>query len=143
VREARPGDRYLLCTDGLTGPVGDRDTLSLALQIEDPQSACDHLVELALRGGGPDNVTVIVADVLAGNGAAAAPVVAGAAAQAAHRIPDSLGGPAAVRARTAEVPATAAVHAIRPCRPARPSRPPRRQAGRPVLAVGCAGRSWG
>jgi protein phosphatase len=136
VREARPGDRYLLCTDGLTGPVGDRDTLSLALQIEDPQSACDHLVELALRGGGPDNVTVIVADVLAGNGAAAAPVVAGAAAQAAHRIPDSLGGPAAVRARTAEVPPPAAVQADPPV-PSGPAEPaPATAGGRPVARRG-------
>ncbi|MCW2681462.1 MAG: protein serine/threonine phosphatase, partial [Frankiales bacterium] len=76
VREVRQGDRYLLCTDGLTGPVGRLETLQEALGIEDPQETCDRLVQLALRGGGPDNVTVIVADVVAGNGhRTSAPVV--------------------------------------------------------------------
>ena len=63
VREARAGDRYLLCSDGLSGSVSEqtiRDTL-----IEgDPETAAQALVELALRGGGPDNVTVVVADVV-------------------------------------------------------------------------------
>ena len=101
VREARAGDRYLLCTDGLTGPVGRLETLQEALDIPDPQSACDRLVELALRGGGPDNVTVIVADVVDG-GAAGAPVVAGAAAHATPSLPEPVGDSAAARARTAE-----------------------------------------
>ncbi|MDT4935295.1 MAG: family protein phosphatase, partial [Pseudonocardiales bacterium] len=61
IREAREGDRYLLCTDGLTDVVST-DTLLETLRIRDPQEAADRLVELALRGGGPDNVTVIVAD---------------------------------------------------------------------------------
>jgi protein phosphatase len=80
IREAREGDRYLLCTDGLTDVVST-DTLHETLQIPDPQEAADRLVELALRGGGPDNVTVIVADVLqAGPGDFAddVPVIAGA-----------------------------------------------------------------
>ncbi|GLZ41308.1 protein phosphatase 2C domain-containing protein [Actinokineospora sp. NBRC 105648] len=63
VREARPGDRYLLCSDGLSGPVS-HETLSEAIQIPDPQECADRMIELALRGGGPDNVTVIVADVV-------------------------------------------------------------------------------
>ena len=98
VREARPGDRYLLCSDGLTGPVADLDTLLEGLRLEDPQAACDRLVELALRGGGPDNVTVIVADVVDG-GAAGAPVVAGAAAKADPRLPDGLGALSTGQAR--------------------------------------------
>jgi len=101
VREARPGDRYLLCTDGLTGPVGSLDTLQEALQVADPQASCERLLELALRGGGPDNVTVIVADVVDGSGAAAAPVVAGAAAQNGASLPAQVGDSAASRARTA------------------------------------------
>ena len=68
VREVRAGDRYLLCTDGLTGPVGRLETLQEALELPDPQESCDRLVQLALRGGGPDNVTVIVADVVEGDG---------------------------------------------------------------------------
>ena len=63
IREARAGDRYLLCSDGLSDVVST-ETIAETLRIEDPQEAADRLVELALRGGGPDNVTVIVADVV-------------------------------------------------------------------------------
>jgi protein phosphatase len=63
IREARDGDRYLLCSDGLSDVVS-AETIADAMQIEDPQESADRLVELALRGGGPDNVTVIVADVI-------------------------------------------------------------------------------
>ena len=62
MREARAGDRYLLCSDGLSHPVS-HDTVLEALQIEDVNESADRLIELALRGGGPDNVTVVVADV--------------------------------------------------------------------------------
>lgn len=63
VREARVGDRYLLCSDGLSDPVS-HDTIHEALQIPDVVDSADRLIELALRGGGPDNVTVVVADVV-------------------------------------------------------------------------------
>jgi protein phosphatase len=63
VREARSGDRYLLCSDGLSGVVS-AETLADALTIPDPQDCSDRLIELALKGGGPDNVTCIVADVV-------------------------------------------------------------------------------
>ena len=103
VREVRVGDRYLLCTDGLTGPVGRNETLQEALSIADPQESCDRLVQLALRGGGPDNVTVIVADVVDGNGhRSSAPVVAGAAAASPQAPPEGIADTAAARARTAE-----------------------------------------
>jgi len=103
VREVRVGDRYLLCTDGLTGPVGRLKTLQEALQIPDPQESCDRLVQLALRGGGPDNVTVIVADVVdSGSGRSSAPVVAGAAAESPQAPPEGIDSSAAARARTAE-----------------------------------------
>jgi protein phosphatase len=80
IREARAGDRYLLCTDGLSDVVS-ADTIRQTLQLSDPQESADRLVELALRGGGPDNVTVIVADVvelLGGEVADDMPVVGGA-----------------------------------------------------------------
>ena len=103
VREVRAGDRYLLCTDGLTGPVGRNETLQEALEIDDPQQSCDRLVQLALRGGGPDNVTVIVADVVDGNSLrSSAPVVAGAAAESPQPPPEGIADSAASRARTAE-----------------------------------------
>lgn len=103
VREARPGDRYLLCTDGLTGPVGRLETLQEALDLSDPQVSCDRLVELALRGGGPDNITVIVADVVDSTGRPAGePVVTGAAAESPQAPPPGAAQSAASRARTAE-----------------------------------------
>ena len=103
VREVRAGDRYLLCTDGLTGPVGRKETLQEALQIPDVQESCDRLVQLALRGGGPDNVTVIVADVVdAAHLGTAPPVVAGAAADAPQAAPDGIADSSAARARAAE-----------------------------------------
>ena len=52
VREARSGDRYLLCSDGLSGVVS-AETIADALTIPDPQSCADRLIELALKGGGP------------------------------------------------------------------------------------------
>ncbi|MCO1658014.1 PP2C family protein-serine/threonine phosphatase [Pseudonocardia humida] len=64
IREARAGDRYLLCSDGLSGVVSD-ETLQDTLQAyRDPRECADRMIELALRGGGPDNVTCIVADVV-------------------------------------------------------------------------------
>jgi serine/threonine protein phosphatase PrpC len=81
MREAREGDRYLLCSDGLSGVVSE-ETLAEALKDPDPQSTADRLIELALRSGGPDNVTVIVADVIDDGGRGGAlmePVVDGAA----------------------------------------------------------------
>ena len=80
VREARAGDRYLLCTDGLSDVVST-ETIFETMQIPDPQESADRLVELALRGGGPDNVTVIVADVVEsrpGDVVDDVPVIAGA-----------------------------------------------------------------
>jgi protein phosphatase len=64
VRPAIPGDRYLLCSDGLTDVVGD-EAIHQALEMEQDASRCAHmLVRLALQGGAPDNVTVIIADVV-------------------------------------------------------------------------------
>jgi PPM family protein phosphatase len=79
MREARAGDRYLLCSDGLSGVVSE-ETLAEALKDPDPQSTADRLIELALRSGGPDNITVIVADVVEDDGTGLIdPVVDGAA----------------------------------------------------------------
>lgn len=102
VREVRHGDRYLLCSDGLTGPVGSLDTLREALLIPEPQEAVDRLVELALRGGGPDNVTVVIADVVNDDQSSTPPVVAGAAADSPQEPPATLAESPASRARVAE-----------------------------------------
>ena len=64
--EARvePGDRLLLCSDGLTGMVPDSDIKETLGWQGMAQEAADLLVAAALAGGGEDNVTVIVVDVL-------------------------------------------------------------------------------
>ena len=77
MREARAGDRYLLCSDGLSDPVSD-ETIQEALQIPDVAEAAYRLIELALRGGGPDNVTVVVADVVDYDYGQTQPILAGA-----------------------------------------------------------------
>jgi PPM family protein phosphatase len=60
------GDCLLLCSDGLTRTVPDR-ALSQALgELRDPQRVCDYLVDAANRGGGPDNITVVVVELAAG-----------------------------------------------------------------------------
>jgi protein phosphatase len=78
MREAKEGDRYLLCSDGLSDPVS-QETILEALQIPDVTESADRLIELALRGGGPDNVTVVVADVVDHDyGGQTQPILAGA-----------------------------------------------------------------
>jgi len=63
-RPIGPGDRVLLCTDGLTRMLND-DALAEALVRfrGDPQGACDHLIAAANDQGGPDNITAVVIDV--------------------------------------------------------------------------------
>ena len=61
--ELQMGDRLLLCTDGLYDMVADTAIGDVLKTNSDPQSACDALIELALNGGGNDNVTLILCDV--------------------------------------------------------------------------------
>jgi PPM family protein phosphatase len=77
MREAFVGDRYLLCSDGLSDPVSF-ETIQDALLIPDVDASADKLIEMALRGGGPDNVTVVVADVVDDGVAQTQPIFAGA-----------------------------------------------------------------
>ena len=60
-QEFLPGDRLLLCSDGLYGPVDKQEIVPL-LSEEDPEDAARDLLQAALDHGGPDNVSVIVAD---------------------------------------------------------------------------------
>ena len=63
MRETSAGDRFLICSDGLSDVVSP-EAIADALAGPDPDSVADTLIQLALVGGGPDNVTVIVADVV-------------------------------------------------------------------------------
>ncbi len=58
--ELSPGDRLLLCTDGLTGMVGDRQILAALTEHPDPAEACRRLVAAANEAGGKDNIAVVV-----------------------------------------------------------------------------------
>lgn len=63
LRDAQLGDRFLLCSDGLTGVVRD-SVIAEILRDGEPTGCVTRLVERALEGGAPDNVTVVVADVV-------------------------------------------------------------------------------
>jgi PPM family protein phosphatase len=64
VREARPGDRWMLCSDGLSGFVSADTIEETMASIDDVDACADRLVQLALRAGGGDNITVVLADVI-------------------------------------------------------------------------------
>ncbi len=105
--DAQVGDRLLLCSDGLSDPV-TAATIESALGREKLDDAAQTLIELALRSGGPDNVTVVLAEVVEGT-ADAEPVLAGAIAgevpEPTH--PDSAASRAAKLHRTPQtIPAT-------------------------------------
>jgi len=59
--EVRDGDVFLFCTDGLIEPVPDDEIAGVLAEHADPQDAARVLLQRALDGGGPDNVTVVVA----------------------------------------------------------------------------------
>jgi protein phosphatase len=96
IREVRAGDRYLICSDGLSGVVSHQTLEDTLASYQGPQETVQELIQLALRGGGPDNITVIVADVLdldtsdtlAGQ-LSDTPVVVGAVAENQHQQHDN------------------------------------------------------
>ncbi len=64
VEEPVPGDRYLLCSDGLPREVHDGLITSLLERFSDPAEAARELVDEANRRGGGDNITVVVVDIV-------------------------------------------------------------------------------
>ena len=63
LRDVRPGDRYLLCSDGLSDPVS-HDTIADIVSGGTLDQAAERLIDLALRSGGPDNVTVVLGEIV-------------------------------------------------------------------------------
>ena len=63
LRDVRPGDRYLLCSDGLSDPVS-HDTIADIVSRGTLEQAAERLIDLALRSGGPDNVTVVLGEIV-------------------------------------------------------------------------------
>ena len=121
--EAKAGDRYLLCSDGLSDVVSEETLHDTLIRCTDRDQAVAQLIDLAIRGGGPDNITCIVADIVDSDGnppAGPVSVVVGAASNGdgrprqhadspagrAHRLTQA--GPAAdaADARPAEPPGT-------------------------------------
>ena len=100
VRQGRIGDRYVISSDGLTDYVA-RDTITEVLTTTgDPGETADRLVALALRAGAPDNVTVVVGD-----------LVDIAHQPAPPTQPEVVGAAAAQRAGTRPIPTTPAAKA--------------------------------
>ena len=87
VQDLRAGDRLMLCSDGLSGVVPD-DVLAEVLSTGEPTGTVIHLLDLALDAGAPDNVTILVADVVevdAPETMPERPVVVGAAGEPYNR----------------------------------------------------------
>jgi serine/threonine protein phosphatase PrpC len=126
--DLHPGDRILLCSDGLTGMLSADDIRDLMERETDAQRTADALVQLAVERGGEDNVTVLIVDVESGDGADAdedaadAAAVGGAAApDAAAPVDGSGGGPSARDGSTTQVIARADARAMTEAQPQAPA----------------------
>ena len=100
VRQGRIGDRYVIASDGLTDYVARDTVVDVLTSATDPAECADRLVALALRAGAPDNVTVVVGDLV----------------DIAHRPapptqPQVVGAAAAHRSGTRPIPTTPAAKA--------------------------------
>jgi len=60
IHSIQPNDILILCTDGLTNLVSDAELSQIIQANQDPQRACDFLIDLANRRGGTDNITVLI-----------------------------------------------------------------------------------
>ena len=95
VRPAHIGERWLLCSDGLSGFVTPEQIFRILTDRSDPHDAVDALIAAAMHGQSTDNITAIVADVVASDSVDSQPIVAGAALtggplpQMIHEVVDS------------------------------------------------------
>ena len=110
IREVRAGDRYLICSDGLPTVVSPQTIEDALGSYQGPQETVQELIQLALRGGGPDNITCIVADVVdvdendaLGRQLNDTPVVVGAVAESQTPLGGDLGAMRTPAARAAEL----------------------------------------
>jgi protein phosphatase len=97
-REARLGDRYLVCSDGLTAVVSDPTLAEALAEHGSPAGCAEALVQMALRGGGPDNITCVVAHVVdasTGDASTLPEVVGAATVHGTVRMPAATSSPAA------------------------------------------------
>ncbi len=66
VVDTLPGDRWLMCSDGLSGYVSEREIAEILLTEDNVEDACEKLILASLAEGAPDNVTVVVVRVAEG-----------------------------------------------------------------------------
>jgi PPM family protein phosphatase len=64
LHDAKAGDRYLLCSDGLYSVVSMERLREVLSTVADPDDVVRQLIDLANQAGGPDNITCVVADVV-------------------------------------------------------------------------------
>jgi PPM family protein phosphatase len=79
VHDAAEGDRYLICSDGLTAVLDDNAVREVLVAETDRATAVAKLIDIANEGGGPDNITCVVADLVDEPPGDSAPLVVGAA----------------------------------------------------------------
>lgn len=60
VDNPQPGDTYVMCSDGLAGPISDEDIRRITLEHKDLTGAAQALIDRANENGGPDNITVVL-----------------------------------------------------------------------------------
>jgi len=81
VLDTKPGDRWLLCSDGLSSYVADEKIVATLASYPDPVEAADRLVKESLDQGAPDNVTIVLVDVdETGDSGHTPPITVGSAA---------------------------------------------------------------
>ncbi len=93
--DTRPGDRWLLCSDGLSGVVSFEDIRKALLSEAGAKPVADRLVKASLDGGAPDNVTVVVLDIGEPAAPSTPPQIVGSAA-----APPAFGTPEPARQRS-------------------------------------------
>ncbi|HZQ76108.1 MAG TPA: Stp1/IreP family PP2C-type Ser/Thr phosphatase [Acidimicrobiia bacterium] len=111
--DLQPGDRLLICSDGLTNMLSDQTIRVTLCRHADPQQAADTLVDMANQAGGDDNITVVVLDALADGEAAAAPTAAVAEPEAVEAPPVEEAPPAPAAAPAAPPASRAPVRSLR------------------------------
>jgi protein phosphatase len=119
----RPGDRFLLCSDGLFNELHDDQISAVLRRLADPSDAAAELVRLAGEAGGRDNITVVIVDVVEGDGTEAhGPIGTATADRTAPATEDPVG---LTTQPTAQVPALGTLPdeptAPRPARATAPS----------------------
>ena len=62
--EIKSGDRYLLCSDGLTDMLSKFEIADIITNNDDPQKCAQELIDAALERGGRDNITVILCKII-------------------------------------------------------------------------------